>query len=149
MILEQGFVSILFVGYLVVCAWQDYKSCAVYDVTHYPGVILAGYMANITCMEAGTGMSLLVFSGLQYLLFRRMYGDADVMCFLICALSLGRSGSMTLYLVHMLITYLFLGAHQAIRKNIARDGNLKSPVPMIPYILVAYLVVKIIVKLYN
>jgi len=149
MILERDFVSILFLAYLAICAWQDYKCCAVYDITHYPGVILAGRMADISCMEAGTAMSLLAFSVLQYLLFRRMYGDADVMCFLICALSLGGSGSMMLYLIHMLVTYLFLGVHQAIRRNISGDGNLKVPVPMIPYILVAYLVVKILMKLYN
>lgn len=149
MTLEQGFVNGLFVVYLVACAWQDIRSCTVYDITHYPGVILAGCMADIFCMEAGTAMSLLAFSALQYVLFRRMYGDADVMCFLICALSLGKEGSMTGYLLHMLITYLFLGLHQAVRGNIARDGNLKVPVPMIPYILVAYLVVKIFITLYN
>ena len=149
MILEQDFVSILFVGYLIACAWQDYRCCAVYDITHYPGIFLAGCMADISGMEAGTAMSLLTFSMLQYLLFRRMYGDADVMCFLICALSLGKTGSMELYLVHMLISYIFLGIHQATRRNIAKDGNLKKPVPMIPYILTAYLVVKILVKLYN
>ena len=149
MISGQGCASLLFAAYLFVCTWQDNKTMEVYDVTHIPGIMIAVWMAQIPKMQAGAGVSLLAFALVQYVLFRRMYGDADVMCFLICALSLGDVGSMAVYLLHMLVTYVFLGVHQALLGNVAKDGNLKRPVPMIRYILMAYIVVKIALRLYN
>ena len=149
MIFGQGFANCLFTLYLVACARQDDKTMEVYDITHFPGIAVAAWMADISNMQAGTGGALLAFALCQYVIFRRMYGDADVMCFLICALSLGNDGNMTVYLLHMLLTYVILGVHQAFLKNISAGGDLKQPVPMIRYILMAYFVVKMAIWLYN
>lgn len=121
--------------YLTVCAITDIQTCKVYDILQIPaaaaGTILC--LCQVSTPEAGRG--LVIFALLQYLLFRRFYGEGDVMAFLICSLYLvSRGGDLRTLLMHMALAFTLLGAVQMFRHNINRKGNLKVPVPFLPYI---------------
>lgn len=78
---------------------------------------------------------MILFALLQYLLFMRLYGEGDVMAFQICALYLvGEGGNLMTMLLHMALAFGLLGAVQLARGNINKKGNLKTPVPFLPYI---------------
>lgn len=126
--------------YLTVCSITDSCMQQVYDVMQIFGGILVGGLALVMDVQSYIGVELIVFAMLQGLLFLKMYGEADAMAFLICALSL-LEGGLLLWLTHMALTFLFLGIIQGIRGNIASDGNLKLPVALYPYIAVAYVFV--------
>ena len=85
---------------------------------------------------------LLFFICLQQFLFSRMYGRADCHAFSVCALHLASLGvGLRGYLEQMLLAFLFLAIFQFFRKNIADNGNLKRPVPFLPYITLAFFLV--------
>ena len=83
----------------------------------------------------GAWKGYLVFAALQFGLFMRMYGAADGMVFLVCALfeSVYGDGLMT-YLLHMAASFFLLAVVQIGKKNVNRAGNLKKPVAFVPYI---------------
>lgn len=75
---------------------------------------------------------------LQFCFLGRFYGKADCYAFSGCGIMiLAFGGGMKSYLIHMLIAFSFLGLIQLGRKNINEMGNLKDPVPFIPYIAAA------------
>lgn len=84
-------------------------------------------------------ISLFIFILLQELFFCRMYGRADCHGFAACAL-VGATWGMGLkeHLLHMLIAFGLLGVVQLMKGNVGRNGNLKKPVPFIPYLTVAF-----------
>ena len=85
---------------------------------------------------------LLIFAALQYLLFSKMYGMADCHAFVASAILLSAfGGTILIYLIHMLLTIVFLGVVQLFCGNVNRHGNLHRPVAMLPYVLSAFLVV--------
>lgn len=131
---------VLMLVYLILCSITDWYMQQVYDkVQLYVCVILA-IITLCNNVSPAMGWELIVFSMVQGLGFRRMYGDGDVMGFLICALSLVEKG-IFVWLLHMGITYIFLGIVQGARGNINRQGNLKVPVPLFPYMAFAYIFV--------
>lgn len=82
---------------------------------------------------------LLVFIGLQLLLFSRLYGRADCYAFCVCAMAETAVGlAFPDYLIHMTLAFLLLSLVQGMRHNIGRGGNLKEPVPFLPYITLAF-----------
>ncbi len=133
-------IGFLMLIYLVLCCITDYHTQMVYDIIQVGMCMLLVPIILWKAPEPVMGVELIVFGGIQIGLFRRMYGDADVMGFLICALSLV-DGGMLMWTIHMAITFLLLGIAQGWRRNIASDGNLKVSVPLYPYIAVAYLFV--------
>lgn len=127
--------------YLVVCSVMDSMLCMVSDFMQYVGVVGGGIWVISRQPEGVIGVSLLLFGFMQYGLFRKMYGGADVMGFLICALYwAGRGGDIEDYLCHMLLCYLLLAVMQGIKSNISKKGNLKKPVPLFPYISMSFLI---------
>ncbi|MBQ8823128.1 MAG: hypothetical protein IJZ82_10825 [Lachnospiraceae bacterium] len=143
--LEQGnyvrmVTGILMLAYLTLCSITDRYMQQVYDnVQLYAGILLAA-LAFCREIPPGVGAELIVFGIVQGFLFRRMYGEGDVMGFLICALSLVEKGIL-IWMVHMAITYILLGIVQGRKKNVGRDGNLRVPVPLFPYMACAYIFV--------
>ena len=122
-------------AYLLVSSITDWQTCEVYDFLHIMGALAA---VAVFCRQPPTKdvlISLAVYWLLQHFLFSRMYGEADAMAFLVCALfeSVHGYGLLT-YLLHMGTAFLVLGAVQAVKHNINRRGNLKKPVPFLPYI---------------
>ena len=141
-------------AYLLVASIQDLQSCQVYDFLHLLAAPVGLLLLLMAPAEAaGTGMqvqatnkvlsaqagskilSLLVFASIQFGIFMRMYGAAYGLVFLVCAIYESRFGEGLLtYLLHMGASFLVLGVVQGFRKNINSRGNLKEPVPFVPYI---------------
>lgn len=131
---------VLAASLLFACA-TDCKSCEVYNFTWWIGgaaalLLLAGNRDNISAMNL---IQLLFFIALQLLFFSKMYGRADCYAFSVCAVAETAVGMLLAeYLFHMLIAFAFLAIVQGVRCNIARNGNLKRPVPFLPYIMLAF-----------
>lgn len=76
---------------------------------------------------------------LQLSLFPKMYGRADCYAFSVCAVAEAAAGlSLAGYFLHMLLSFIFLAFVQALRHNIGKGGNLRRPVPFLPYITLAF-----------
>ncbi len=123
-------------AYLLIGSVTDLQTYEVYD---FLPVVTAAAGAGLLWLSGDWRPkgSLLVYFFIQIVLFRRMYGKADVYAFLVCALFESRfvDGLIT-YLWHMALTFLLLAAVQAGKGNIDRRGNLKRPVALMPYIAV-------------
>lgn len=88
-------------------------------------------------MECVAGLGLFVL--LQLKLFSKMYGRADCYAFCVCALAEAAAGlGIVEFLIHMLAAFCLLAVIQGIHRNIDRRGNLKQPVPFLPYITLAF-----------
>lgn len=131
---------VLAASLLFACA-TDCKSCEVYNFTWWIGgaaalLLLAGERDNVS---AANIVQLLCYIALQLLFFSRMYGKADCYAFSVCAVAEAAAGmQLKEYLVHMLIAFVFLALVQGVKHNIADNGNLKRPVPFLPYITLAF-----------
>ncbi len=133
---------LILVVYLVICTTMDSQLCKVNNFMQYIGLI-GGIGSVLNCVpQPEVGSALLMFAFVQYVLFRKMYGAADVMAFLICALYLAAEGrGIEYYLYHMAVCYLLLTLVQAMRGNIGRSGRLKKPVALYPYISASFLLI--------
>lgn len=88
---------------------------------------------------AGFVLPLMGFVLLQYLWFSRFYGRADCHAFCVCAAMLAACGyGYADYLTHMAVVFGSLSVIQFCRGNIARNGRLKKPVALVPYIAAAF-----------
>lgn len=132
---------LVLVASLLFACVTDCKSCEVYNFTWWMGgaaalLLLAGDRNNIS---ASNLLQLLFFIALQLLFFSKMYGKADCYAFSVCAVAETVLGMQLVeYLFHMLLAFAFLALVQGGRHNIARNGNLKCPVPFLPYITLAF-----------
>ena len=125
--------------YFVSCSLTDIMTYQVYDLFQYLGVAVAGYLLLHGEISVWIGVSIILFAGLQYLVFRKLYGEADAMSFLVAALAEGALGyDMQMYLLHMIFAYLLLSLTQIVKGNIGTGGKLKVPVPFLPYITVGF-----------
>lgn len=128
--------------YLIVCSVMDTVLEMVCDFFHYIG-LLGGWIFLIHSVPAPAQMgSLLLFVGIQWVIFRKMYGPADMVAFVICAMYLTAEGrTLQSYLMHMAVTFLLLGVVQGYKRNISSKGDLKCPVALLPYITVGFFVI--------
>lgn len=121
--------------YLTVCAITDLQTCKVYDILQVPAAVAGAVLCLYQAPLPGGGKGLVIFALLQYFLFMRFYGEGDVMAFQICSLYLvARGGDLQTLLLHMALAFILLGGVQVLRRNINQKGNLKVPVPFLPYI---------------
>lgn len=122
-------------AYLLLASVMDLQTCMVYDFLSILGLIGGVWMLWKTGAGQDQLIALFLFLCLQYFLFMKMYGKADGIAFSICALfeSCYGTGLLT-FLLHMLTAYFLLGIVQSLRHNINQQGNLKQPVPFLPYI---------------
>ena len=129
------FVYSVLAVYLTVCVFTDLRACIVYDFLQLPGAMAGALFCLSRPLPAGSGAGLVLFALLQYLLFGRLYGIGDAMVFQVCSLYLaGRGGDLRTFLLHMALAFVLLGIVQSLRHNINKRGNLKTPVPFVPYI---------------
>lgn len=127
--------------YLVVCFVMDSMLCKVNNFMQYFGILGGIICALYNQPEPEVGFSLIFFALIQYVVFLKMYGGADGMSFLICALYLAGMGKgIESYLFHMLLCYVLLAVVQAIQGNITKEGKLVEPVPLLPYISLSFLI---------
>ncbi len=135
---EQPVIGIgyLFLSvYLTVCAVTDRQTCMVYDFLQLPAAAAGAVMGLMCPLPPESGAVLIVFALLQYLVFMRLYGKGDGMAFQICSLYIvSGGGDLEKLLLHMAAAFGLLGSLQLIRGNLNKRGNLKFPVPFIPYI---------------
>lgn len=121
--------------YLTVCVITDLQTCRVYDFLQLPAVVAGAALCLLQSLPPESGVGLILFSLLQYLLFGRLYGVGDVMAFQICGLYIaGKGGNFQTLLLHMALAFAILGVVQFCRHNINKRGNLKEAVPFVPYI---------------
>lgn len=136
-------------GCLLLASVTDLLLSQVYHFVWWPALAAAGMLLGVRRRQGffdspGTGpwdlfLPLVFFLFLQYTIFRRMYGKADYYAFCVCAVAETAEGMGLMgYLIHMLLSYAFLLPVQAFRHNIGREGNLKQPVPFLPYITAAF-----------
>lgn len=124
-------------SYLLVSSITDLQTKEVYDFLHIfglaPGLVVVLWLKP----EPEVILGLPLYWFLQHFLFMKMYGHSDGIAFLVCAFyeSCFGTGLLT-FLLHMLSSYFLLGVTQLLRHNIDRHGNLKEPVPFLPYIAV-------------
>ena len=139
--MTAGLWVILWCSLLYGCA-TDLKSQKVYNYTWWFGGLAAGGLLWGSLYAGGSPVllwHLAVYMVLQFALFVRMYGREDCYAFCVCAIveaSLGMGFSD--YLVLMLLALGLLFPVQLLRRNIAKNGNLKQPVAFLPYISAAF-----------
>lgn len=128
-------VYLILAVYLTVCVITDRQTCMVYDFLHFPAAAAGAVLCLLRQLPGAGGAALICFALLQYFLFMHLYGRGDGMTFQVCSLYIvGAGGSLKTLLLHMAMAFFILGMVQLIRGNINRKGNLKVPVPFLPYI---------------
>ncbi len=121
----------------------DLKSQRVYNFTWWFGGLAAGGLLWGS-LSAGSPPAVLchlaAYMALQLGLFSHMYGRADCYAFCVCAIAEASFGmGFPDYLALMLLALLLLFPVQLVKRNIARDGNLRTPVAFLPYISAAFM----------
>lgn len=126
-------------GTMAFAAFCDYNTKEVYDFCYLPA-LLSGGIFLISGHPPGI-MDLVLFCLVQWIIFRKLYGEADCLAFCICAAYLtAYGGGLIDYILLMAIVFILLTIIQFLRRNIAGNGNLKEGVPLIPYIAAVMLV---------
>lgn len=130
----------LFIGCLLLACVTDLAICQVHNFVWWIAGSAGGLLFFIRLRRVPEGYGhlvseLTVFCIIQLVFFGRLYGRADCYAFCVCAvmeaaLGIGLKG----FLVHMLFSLGLLAVKQAICRNIGHDGNLRRPVPFLPYI---------------
>lgn len=135
-------------GCLLLASLTDITICQVHNFVWWFALAALAVFWQCEVKSQGTAafmemlQSLLFFAAVQFVLFRRMYGRADCYAFCVCAAGEAARGIGAVgFLLHMLLAYIFLFPVQAIRGNINKKGNLKTPVPFLPYISISFWVI--------
>ena len=131
---------------IALVAYNDYLTKEIYDVVYVPAIIICiVQLALASCTQEiaiERLIELIVFCGIQFVVFRMFYGLSDCIAFGVCAMYLTvHGGDIMDSVILMIVTILLLGVVQACKKNINRKGNLKEPVALIPYIAVGMMVI--------
>lgn len=139
-IVGLGFFQFTF--YLSISTTMDILLKQITDMVHYPG-LLGGILLLVNFRpKPEVCWELIIYVIIQYVIFRKMYGHADVIGFVLCALFFSATGrGIDVYVGHMSLAFGMLALVQAFRRNIAGDGNLKQPVALFPYIMCSFLLI--------
>ena len=128
--------------YLGVVTTMDILLKQISDILHYIGLAGALFLLGDNLPRRQIMWEFILYVAIQYLVFARMYGWADVVGFALCALFVAATGrGIEAYVGHMVISFGLLALVQGVRRNIAPDGNLKHPVALFPYILIGFLLI--------
>lgn len=124
-------------GCLLLASVTDIVLCQVYDFTWW--FALTAVLVSLQGISEESVWSLAFFFLLQFAVFGRLYGRADCYGFCVCAAAEAVMGmELSGFLVQMFLAWLLLFFVQAAHRNIDRKGNLKQPVPFLPYITAAF-----------
>lgn len=128
--------------YLAVSTSMDIMLKRVTDIIHYLGLTGGMILIFQTPPQPEVCKELMVYTIIQYFIFGRMYGRADVIGFVLCALFFATTGrGIGTYVGHMSLSFGILALVQAFRQNIASDGNLKQSVALFPYMFCSFLLI--------
>ena len=135
------------IGSLLLAAWIDHYIQLIPDMVYVPG--LAGGIVWLIYSNPGEDIviNLLIFVAIQMFIFRRLYGGSDCLAYILCAMYLAGCGKdLTDYLLFMLLAVGLELIVQLKNNNInIKEGKLKQPKALIPYIAAAMLVWRLIV----
>lgn len=130
----------LFIGCLLLACVTDLAICQVHNFVWWiagtaGGLLFVERFCAAPMENEFMASELMVFCVIQMVVFGRLYGRADCYAFCVCAvmeaaLGIGLKG----FLAHMLFSFGLLAVKQAVGRNIGFDGNLRRPVPFLPYI---------------
>lgn len=139
--LWQSVAMGIVLGALLFACITDCAQCQVYRFTWWiaGSVSIVWLIVVISRKEQIHWWELILFCMLQELGFAKLYGKADCHAFCTCATvytALGRG--IWWYVLHMTLSFLLLSYIQWRNGNIAHDGNLKKPVPYMPYIVLLF-----------
>lgn len=126
-------------GCLLTASIMDWWEQMVYRYVWWIGGAAGGMLLVKADISPRTICSIIGFWLLQKLIFARLYGRADCYAFCVSALAMAAlGGGFADYVIHMFWVFVGLTAVQMMRGNIARNGNLKKAVPLLPYITIAF-----------
>lgn len=128
-------------GCLVAACITDIKSNRVYNMVWwiFCTAAITLFVIGGVLPDRHQFMGLLFYVFLQMALFSKMYGKADCYAFISCALAgMGWGWAIRDFLVHMFLAFSILTMVQIKNGNVNSRGNLKTPVPFIPYITLAF-----------
>jgi len=135
------------IGSLLLAAWIDHYIQLIPDMVYVPG--LAGGIVWLIYSNPGEDIviNLLIFVAIQMFIFRRLYGGSDCLAYILCAMYLAGCGKdLTDYLLFMLLAVGLELIVQLKNNNInIKEGKLKQPKALIPYIAAAMLVWRLVV----
>lgn len=124
-------------GCLLLASVTDMALCQVYNFTWW--LALTAVLVLLRDVWETALWPLAFFCLLQFAVFRPLYGRADCYAFCICAAAEAAAGmKMSGFLTQMFLAWMFLFLIQAIRGNVDKKGNLKQPVPFLPYITISF-----------
>lgn len=134
------------VSALLLAAWLDHYVQTIPDMVYVPGFVAGTAWLLLQHPSGEVVGSLLLFVGLQAVLFRHLYGGSDCLAYSLCALYIAGAGGILLDdLVFMLFTVGIEAVVQLVHHNIDfRQGRLKKPVALIPYMAVSMLLWQLI-----
>ena len=135
-ILEMTLMSCIAICFCM-AALEDHRTCL---VRRYWWWLSGGAGTILLILKRGilpaVILELVFFGVIQFLLFSRAYGKADCHAFFCSAIVLAaHGGGLREFLWQELLTFMLLGMVQLIKRNVNAKGNLKRPVPLIPYVL--------------
>lgn len=126
-------------GCLLTASIMDRWEQMVYRFVWWIGGAAGGMLLVKADINLQTSCSLIGFWLLQKLIFVRLYGRADCYAFCVSALAMAAlGGGFGDYVMHMFLVFAGLTVVQMMRGNIARNGNMKKAVPLLPYITIAF-----------
>lgn len=139
----------VFAGCILAATVMDWWEQMVYRFVWWAagaaGLVLLILRAINTYKEYGLAYSadllcqLSIFIALQQFVFARFYGRADCHAFSVCAIIFAFiNQTFSSYLYHMALVFICLFLVQFVRGNIELSGKLKKPVPLVPYITLAF-----------
>ena len=133
-------LRLLFGGCLLYACVTDIRTCEVYNFTWWlAGAAAIGRFLLRGGVDATVLPELVFFCMVQLLCFTRLYGKADCYAFCVCAAALASEGGGLLeFVLQMALAFCMLAFVQLLRRNIDRRGNLKQPVPFVPYIALSF-----------
>lgn len=146
---REGMVSriltCLLLGLLLLACLTDLVGCFVYRFVWWfawtCGILL---LLQTDSFRPGSMMTLGSFILLQEVWFAGMYGRADCHAFVACALlEVALGAGMLELLLHMAVTFGLLALVQGLRGNIAKNGTLIVPQPLLPYIAIGLCVIRV------
>ena len=139
----------IFAGCILAAAVMDWWEQMVYRFVWWAagmvGMILL--LLKFFCIDNKSGYvdftnsiyQLCFYIVLQQIVFACFYGRADSHAFSVCAIMLTFMGQTFLaYICHMTVVFGGLALVQFVRGNVKLNGNLKEPVPLVPYIVAAF-----------
>ncbi len=140
----------VFGGCLLLACITDWYSCQVYNFVWWIAILSQSALLwcrinqvnrirGIPFAEQQLFVELSIFILCQLLLAGRIYGKADAYAFCSCAMTQAGLGMGIFYfLLQMSVAYGLLFIIQLKKQNVDRRGNLKRPVPFLPYITISF-----------